>query len=308
METEHKLVKMSISPKQISKLRNGHKVRVKPDIKGNGVGVLVNPRNYSLLTKTFSRNKGMELVLSPQELVVNQEASAQMQGNGIFGKRFDKGVEKLLGKKAKKQIYSSAETLLPLAQAGLTAGLTSAGTALGVAQPELIPFIAPGVATLSALGSDYLANPSKYQSNIGGSKAKLAKDLATRELQNQALSRLNAELGTNMGALDKASLVNALSDKARAELTARTIDERKLNEMTDYQKLLAGSGLYAAPQGRGMMLVKPHSRTAGIVGVGGGIVKTPQALASQPFAQNYQFQRTLPPAYQKYSSGSGLFL
>ena len=299
---EAKVVKMKVSPKQISRLRNGHKVRVKPDLEGKGVSVIVNPSNYDLITRTFSRNKGMELTLSPQEIVANQEASAQMSGQGIFGKRFDRGARKVLGKKAQKAVYGVARELLPVAQTALTGGLTAAGTALGVAQPELIPFIAPTVAGLSALGSDYLANPSNYQSNVGGPKAKLAKDLAGRYLQEQALSKLNAELGTNMGALDRASIAQALSNKALAELNAKAVAERKANEMSAYDRALAGSGLYAGSSGRGLGL--GMRRCGGAVGLQGGFVSAePPALKSQPFAANFQFQYTLPPAYQKFSRG-----
>lgn len=299
---EAKIVRMKVSPKQISRLRNGHKVRVRPAMEGEGVCVIVNPANYDLLSRTFSRNKGMELTLSPQELVANQEASTQMEGQGIFGKKFDRGLRKLIGKKAQKELYGVARDFLPLAQAGLTAGLTTAGTALGAVQPELIPFIAPGVAGLSALGSDYLANPSAYQSNAGGSKAKLASSLAGRMLQDQALSRLNAELGTNMGDLSRASITEALTNKALGELNARAVAERKANEMSAYERALAGSGLYL---GRG---VRPLSKTGGAIGLQGSLVASqPPALRSQPFGANFQFQHTLPPAYQKFARGSGLY-
>ena len=33
----------------------------------------------------------------------------------------------------------------------------------------------------------------------------------------------------------------------------------------------------------------------------------PPALKSQPFSANFQFQHTLPPAYQRFSKGGGLF-
>jgi len=300
---EHKSVKVHVSPKQLSRLRNGHKVRVKKPMEGKGVAVIVDPANYSLITKTFSRNKGMELALSPQEIAMNKGAAAQMEGQGIFGKRFDRAVGRIVGKPARKRIYDIARDFLPVAQAGLTAGLASAGTALGVAQPELIPFIAPGVAGLSALGSDYLANPSAYQSNAGGPKAKLATSLAGRYVQDQALGSLNAQLGTNMGNLSRASITNALSDKAMAELNARAVAEKQRESVSAYERALAGQGLYAGQySGRGV------SKSAAIVGLNGGLVRhTPQALRSQPLGANYQFRYTLPPAYQNIS-GSGLML
>jgi len=39
MEEEPQLVEMKLSPKQLSRLRNGHKVRVSPAMKGEGVHV-----------------------------------------------------------------------------------------------------------------------------------------------------------------------------------------------------------------------------------------------------------------------------
>jgi hypothetical protein len=300
---EHKSVKVHVSPKQLSRLRNGHKVRVKKPMEGQGVAVIVDPMNYSLLTKTFSRNKGMELALSPQEIAMNKGAAAQMEGQGIFGKRFDRAFGRIVGKRARKQIYDVARDYLPLAQAALTGGIATAGTALGVAQPELIPFIAPAIAGLSTIGSDYLANPSAYQSNAGGSKAKLASNLAGRYVQDQALGSLNAQLGTNMGNLSRASIANALSDKAMAELNARSVAEKQRESVSAYERALAGQGLYAGQSsGRGV------SKSAAIVGLNGGLVRhSPQALRSQPLGANFQFSKTLPPAYQRFS-GSGLML
>jgi len=296
---EHKSVQLQVSPKQISRLRNGHKVRVKKAMEGKGVAVLVNPMNYSLITKSFSRNKGLDIKLSPEEIAMNKGAV----GSGVFGKSFDRAFGRIVGKRARKQIYDVARDYLPLAQAALTGGIATAGTALGVSQPELIPFIAPAIAGLSTIGSDYLANPSAYQSNAGGSKAKLASNLAGRYVQDQALGSLNAQLGTNMGNLSRASIANALSDKAMAELNARSVAEKQRESVSAYERALAGQGLYAGQSsGRGV------SKSAAIVGLNGGLVRhSPQALRSQPLGANFQFSKTLPPAYQIFS-GSGLML
>ena len=52
-------IKIQISPKQMSKLRNGHKVRIKePDMSGSGINLIVSPENFSLVNKAFTRNKG----------------------------------------------------------------------------------------------------------------------------------------------------------------------------------------------------------------------------------------------------------
>lgn len=304
------IVEIGASPKQLSKLRNGHRVRVKPAMEGKGVCVVVNPENYDLITRTFSRNKGLEISLSPEEILANQNASTEMEGKGIFGKKFDRGLRKLIGKKAQRELYGTAREFLPLAQAGLTAGLTTAGTALGAIQPELIPFIPAGVAGLSALGSDYLANPSSYQSNAGGSRARKARDIAGRMIQDRALQEINTATGANLGALDRASIQSAITNKALAELNKSAVQQKQSLDQY-YGNMfdgIEGNGLYA---GRGLGLgMRKMSRSGGAVGLNGGMVQSalPPALRSQPFGANFQFQHTLPPAFQKFSKGSGLYV
>lgn len=294
---------VKVSPKQMSKLRNGHKVRVKPPLEGEGVCLIVHPENYSLLSRTFSKNKGAEISLTPDELVANKEASSQMEGQGIFGKKFDRGLRKVIGKKAQKELYGIAEQFLPLAQAGLTGGLTAGATALGSVQPELIPFLPAGVAGLSALGSDYLANPSKYQ---GGKSSSLAKEYA----KDLALQRLNQELGTNMGNLSTASLNKAVADKASAEMSKLAIQARQ-SQLDPNSVAYSNStldGIFGSGLGTGLYAGKMR-KSGGAVGLNAGMVRPlPPALQSQPFSANFQFQATLPPAYQKFSKGSGLYL
>lgn len=302
---------VKVSPKQMSKLRNGHKVRVKPpDMEGEGCYVVVSPENYDIITRTFSRNKGVELSLSPEELQANKMTYSSPErhqellkkhkvGSGIFGKKFDRWLGKTIGKKAQKDLYGVAEQFLPLAQAGLTAGLTTGATALGAVQPELIPFLPAGVAGLSALGSDYLANPSKYQKGRASSLAKeYAKDLA--------LQKLNEQLGTNMGNLSTASIQSALANKASAELSKLATQQKTEQPvLTDMElQAMSGNGLYA---GGGLYLGQVR-KSGGAIGLNGGFVRPlPPALQSQPFSANFQFQHTLPPAYQKFSKGSGLY-
>jgi hypothetical protein len=107
-----------------------------------------------------------------------------------------------------------------------------------------------------------------------------------------------------MGNLSRASLQEALTNKALAELTARSVAERQNEAIRAYEPSVSGQGLYVSGlTGRGMR------RTGGIVGMGGGLVsQEPPALRSQPFGANFQFQHTLPPPYQRFSKGSGLYI
>jgi hypothetical protein len=144
-------VVIKASPRQLSKLRNGHKCRVcKGDIEGGGFNLIVKPQNYNLATKAFNRGKGVMIALDAEELAANRS----IEGNGIFSsikkgfKKFGKAVEKgaksvgnvvVKGAKSKvgKQILKtlSKEVL----EKGLPALAVGATTALGA--PELAPVV-----------------------------------------------------------------------------------------------------------------------------------------------------------------------
>jgi hypothetical protein len=61
---------------QKSRLRNGHKVRVKH---GSGFNVIVNPTTYHLVSRAFNRGKGTTLQLSPEEIEMNRAPSPELQ-------------------------------------------------------------------------------------------------------------------------------------------------------------------------------------------------------------------------------------
>lgn len=188
-----KSIQIDGSPKQISKLRNGHNVR----IRGNGAYTLiVDPSTYINLTKSFEKNKASQIKLSPEEIKANKE---DMTGNGIFGKKFDKTVEKKLGTTGKKVLYKTAsEYLKPAAKAAL---LTSAA-ALSASQPELAPFIVPAV----GLASDYLDNPRKYQGESIKKKSK-----------KYAVDKINEELGTDIKKLSKKDIKKEAINKIQTQ-------------------------------------------------------------------------------------------
>lgn len=66
------LISFNASPRQVSKLRNGHKVRIK---KGSGFNLVVSPGTYHLVNRAFTRNKGLDVKLTPEEIEQNQNMS-----------------------------------------------------------------------------------------------------------------------------------------------------------------------------------------------------------------------------------------
>lgn len=273
------LVKIDVSPKQLSKLRRGHKVRVK---KGEGFCLLVHPDRFDPISRSFNRGKGMEIALTPQEVHMNAEHQDHpaMEGRSIFSKA------KHLAKGA---IGMVKPHLVSAAKKGIMGALTAGGAALAVAQPELAPFIPAGVA-----GASHLAHKAvdRFSSNVGGPRSHSAPTLAGQVEQNNMYEHLNKELGTKYGALARANMDNAVAHKARASMTGAMIHHQ------------GGTGLYAGGSGRS---VGCGMREIGSVGRGAGFVShqtmIPPALVSQPFSSNFQFQHFLPPAYQKFSRG-----
>ena len=73
-------VRIRASPKQLSKLRNGHKVSIKPAMEGEGLMLVIDPSQYNQISRTFSKGKGKMVQLSPEEIMANREIG----GEGIF--------------------------------------------------------------------------------------------------------------------------------------------------------------------------------------------------------------------------------
>jgi len=63
-------ISIDLSGHQLRKMRKGHKVRVK---KGEGLCLMVHPSTFNLMTRSFNKNKGVEIALSPEELEHNAD-------------------------------------------------------------------------------------------------------------------------------------------------------------------------------------------------------------------------------------------
>ena len=111
--------RIRVSPKQMSRLRNGHRVKVQPAIDGEGVNLIVHPEKINHLTRCFSKGAGAMVQLSPEELQANREIG----GEGIFDtlkKAAKNPLVKSLGKMAIDQAVSMAP--IPPALKGVIAG------------------------------------------------------------------------------------------------------------------------------------------------------------------------------------------
>ena len=305
-------VSISASPKQLSKLRNGHRVRIK---QGTGFNVVVNPTTYRLVARTFAKNKGIDIALSPEEIEMNKLYSperhreiasmmeqegepAPMSGTGIFSK-IKKGFKKAgkeISKGAKAVWKVSKPVLKPigheLVKQGikyipqvLEGGLTAGAMALG--QPELVP------------------------------AAKIVGNIAGKELQKQAGRQNDKYLGRGFVRQGKYHTmpVNLSEMQYLRRHSAEPIQAYYNAPLEPPSRgpgggagLYAGRGLYAGTtSGRGNMGCGLFAGGAVDVGLNGGFVRRlPPALQSQPYSANYHFQFQLPPQYQGYEQGPGM--
>lgn len=103
-----KSISISASPKQLSRLRNGHRVRIKSPIEGSGINLLIDPSKYNAVSKSFLKGSAYQMQLSPDELMANRSAVQQgeIEGQGIFagGKLSAKKIGSVLKKAGKKTL------------------------------------------------------------------------------------------------------------------------------------------------------------------------------------------------------------
>jgi hypothetical protein len=164
------------SPKQLSRLRNGHSVRVCPAIEGEGMNLLVNPARLNQMTRSFDKGKGIMVALSPEEIAANREIG----GEGIFGKQFDKLLKK---GGIKKGAFAAAEALKPVVKQAIKEGVKN-----------VPPKYRPAAEAAAAMATKYMDDPDKYQSAKGAAElAKVgAKEGGTKFAKQQLKERMAA--------------------------------------------------------------------------------------------------------------------
>ena len=72
-------IALNLSSAQLSKLRNGHGIRINPTMFGSGVDMIIDPMNYNNLMKKLERGKGAVMSMAKNELDENE-----IQGTGLF--------------------------------------------------------------------------------------------------------------------------------------------------------------------------------------------------------------------------------
>lgn len=211
------LISFDASPRQVSKLRNGHKVRIK---RGSGFNLVVSPNTYHLVNRAFTRNKGLDIQLSQEELQNNQNMSpeqhdelGQMNDNDLHtplpfaegGSIFKKA------KKASKSKQGKAfrQALKPAGREFLKAGQDMAHQSLAEAHMNAASnvdneHLRNALNSLASTGHESIHNIGRHQEGgalfkfLGNKKMKAVRRAlkpAGRAFQNYAQDELHNQLG-----------------------------------------------------------------------------------------------------------------
>ena len=283
-----KKIGVSASLKQLSKLRNGHKVRL---TSGEGC-LMVEPGRYDTLERTFMRGKGMTVQLSPEEIAANRSV---MAGEGIFGPGFDRFLKKIgikkevyaLGDKIKGPVKRAINAFVDKAPAAL--GSAGAALATAVGQPQLAPVAIMAGKKLGEKArnytkkhltgkSGYLDDPESYQKNP---------------------KKLLDFKGVGL----KQDLSNSMKHHKRAAITLGQAQANAHRHMLDSSSFGgSGSGLYA---GGGLYAGASRGGSLSIVGGRQGMMGLSHpALQSQPMGELFHQRYQIAPQMFK---GAGLY-
>lgn len=121
-----KVISIDASPKQLSRLRNGHRVRIKKSMAGSGFNLLVDPSKFDAVSRSFSKGSAYQIQLTPDEVMANKQAVAQgeIEGQGIFagGKISMKSIGKTLKKAGESAVkgLATAEKAVRKSKTGRT--------------------------------------------------------------------------------------------------------------------------------------------------------------------------------------------
>lgn len=154
-----KVISIDASPKQLSRLRNGHRVRIKKAMEGTGFNLLVDPSKFDAVNRSFTKGSAYQIQLSPDELMANKQAVAegQVEGQGIFtgGKLSMKSIGKTLKKGATSAVkgLATAEKAVRKSAVGRTLVKELVPLAANAAVTGLATYAGADPATAKTLGS-----------------------------------------------------------------------------------------------------------------------------------------------------------
>ena len=233
-----KTIGIKASDKQLSKLRNGHAVRLLPGVTRQ---LVVDEKLHAKMSKAFAKKKGINVKLS-KELI---EAQKSMSGEGIFSKKNLKKGLKAVGKEALKEVKKEAKKgLNKLADVAGDAVIAELG-------PLGVPIASVGKRVLKKSGNKAIDNIDKKPKKKRATQASSAAPLPTERIQDASIEDLESAIRRKRKSLG----LNGTS--ARLSGTSGANDDVMGNSYGEGlfaggKQPISGQGLYAGKRGSGL--------------------------------------------------------
>lgn len=318
---EMKSIAIHASPKQLSRLRNGHSVRLKKGAE-DGMKLLVDDLKHAKLTKAFMKGSGVQVSLSKEEMDANRE----MGGEGIYGGKITakqvKDVAKKVANVGKKVAVRAEKAVrenprarqivkkqIPrLVEKGVAKLVDKLGDEdLKADLIEASREIAEGELASAGYGMPKISKKTQRALKSGAKKVgkevvrtgrRIARNEATRELVRTHAPRL-AKKGLE-------HITKNMKDQELRDDLVNWGTQMTSDELASRGYGLGGYGLYAGSRGSGLYSVSggavlaPRSRMPEVSSVTGkahllGHVGNP-AMASNAHLTNFNAQ--LPPQFK----------
>jgi hypothetical protein len=263
-----KVVSIDASPKQLSRLRNGHRVRIKEAMAGSGFNLLVDPSKFDAASRCFSKGTAYQIQLTPDELMANKQAVAEgeIEGGNIF---------------SSIKLPSTKSIGRTLSKLGKSAGreLTKVGKSTGRELKKAGKQTVKGIVKAEAA---VRKNPTSR-----AIVKKLVPLIAEKAVQGIAMyAGADPATAKELGKIGSEGTKSGLGEAGYG--------------------LYAGRGMYAGSGMCGGLLAGPPSRSPEVssISVGGNLLarsdsRLPPALQSQAMSANFHMNTQLPPQFQR---------
>ena len=286
-----------LSPTVLSRLAKGLPIRIK---KGDDSKLVVDKKEAKKIMRSFIKGKGVTKAFSDKEI----EDNARIGGKGIFGKRFDKFLERLgtkAGFNVKKAVYAVGDAIKPIAKKAIKTGLDAVAT---VADPLLgnvgvASTVADGI---SKKADQFLDKPSDF--GMGSGLYAGAGLYATGRgfYSPEGTYHPNTALLHSHNFNKHRDMYNSTGKGLYAQTKMKggaKKDSLNTPAMPKARKILN-------PFGGGQLQRNVPDNEIASIGLGGDLLSKYEqhpAMRSQPYSVNFAWGNTLPKWYQQFSNG-----
>lgn len=245
-------IALDLSKGQLSKLRNGHGIRITPSMFGSGVDLIIDPMTYHNMAKKLDKGKGAIINMGSAEIEQNK-----MEGTGLFAGAGKKSGKISRIKKARKWRDFAKET----AKDGIDLGRYGYEQARAAKNP-----ISSGVKKMFGFGAEDESDESDEEVEGGKISFKGLKKAYNKKVKNTKLGKALRGTAENLitdgydRATNKIGKYKNLKPLAEHMGKTKKGSVRKATRMTGLGKVMRPAVM---PRGKGLRLQGDGMRLSG---------------------------------------------